>query len=144
MTADDRVRVALFERWLELERPPTREEVASAAGLELEEVTAAYQRLHDARMLVLDAESGELWMGNPLSAVETRYRVGPYFANCIWDAFGVIGMLGGSGAVETSCPCCDEPMTVEVRDRRLAWAPEGAIAHFVVPAAQWWDDIGFT
>jgi hypothetical protein len=138
--SDDAVRVALFERWLALERPPSPQEVAEAAGVE--DVGAAYGRLHDAHQLVL--RDGELWMAAPLSTVPTRYRVGPYFANCIWDAFGLIGMLGGTGTVACTCPCCDEPMRVEVEDRRLAAAPDGAVAHFVGPAARWWDDVGFT
>ena len=51
-------------------------------------------------------------------------------------------MLNADGVVETSCPCCGEAMTIEVRGGRPV-AAEGVI-HFVLPAIQWWTDIVFT
>ncbi len=85
-------------------------------------------------------------MANPLSAVPTAFRVqtprGEFWGNCIWDGLGVVSMLGGDGTVETHCPDCEEPMALRVEGRRLDDG-EG-IAHFAVPAARWWDNIGFT
>ena len=88
----------------------------------------------------------QVWMAAPLSAVPTAFRVetprGEFWGNCIWDGLGVVSMLGGDGTVETHCPDCEEPMTLRVEHRDLV---EGeGIAHFAVPAARWWDNIGFT
>jgi hypothetical protein len=85
-------------------------------------------------------------MAPPLSAIPTPFRaeVGGrhFFGNCIWDALGVVAMLGGTGTVTTWCPDCHEQSSVMVADNRLA-SGEGVV-HFAVPAARWWDDIGFT
>src|ERR687895_276293 len=73
-------------------------------------------------------------------ALDTAVRLELYrfFGNCIWDALGVVAMLGGTGTVTTWCPDCHEQMSVTVAENRLA-SGEGVV-HFAVPAAHWWDD----
>jgi hypothetical protein len=51
-------------------------------------------------------------------------------------------MLGSDGTVSTRCPDCDDHL--ELRIDGGALQPLEAVAHFAVPAAKWWDDIGFT
>jgi hypothetical protein len=85
-------------------------------------------------------------MANPFSAVPTAYRVQAdgrwWYANCAWDAFGILSALGVDGRVESSCPDCGEPYTVQVTDGH---ADAGELLfHCLVPAARWWDDIVFT
>lgn len=142
---DTRVRLHLFERFVADGRPPTAAETGEALGVATEEATAAYRRLEEARVIVLAPGTANVWMANPLSAVPTAFRVeserGDFFGNCIWDAFGVVAMLGRSGRVSTWCPDCQEPLTFTVRDGELE--PVEAIAHYVVPAAHWWDNIAF-
>ena len=107
---------------------------------------AGWRLLHDAHALVLDADSDAIQMAHPFSAVPTAYRVLAqerwWFANCAWDAFGICAALGVDGRVESACPDCDEPYTVEVRDRGID--RQDLLFHVLVPAAQWWDDIVFT
>ena len=85
-------------------------------------------------------------MAPPFSAVPTAFRVetprGAYWGNCIWDGLGIVGMLGGEGTVQTRCADCDEPMALRVEAGELV--DGDGLAHFAVPAARWWDDIGFT
>jgi Alkylmercury lyase len=85
-------------------------------------------------------------MAPPFSAVPTAFRVqtprGAYWGNCIWDGLGIVSMLGGEGTVETRCADCDEPMTLRIEAGGLV--DGDGLAHFAVPAARWWDDIGFT
>jgi len=111
-----------------------------------EAIPAAYRRLADAHAIVLDP-AGDLWMAHPFSAVPTPFSVeadgSTHTANCIWDALGVIELLGGTGTARFPCPDCGEPQRVEVRDRELHDAPE-LLVHFAVPAARWYEDIGFT
>ena len=105
-----------------------------------------WRRLHEAHALVLDPATGGIRMANPFSAVPTAYRVHArgrwWFANCAWDAVGIPAALDVDGRVESSCPDCGEPYTVEVRDRRVD-RPD-LLFHCLVPASQWWDDIVFT
>ena len=85
-------------------------------------------------------------MANPLSAFPTPFQAetprGTYWANCIWDAFGVVAMLGADGTVLTSCADCGEELTFRVTDGELE--PTQGVAHFAVPARNWWDNIGYT
>ena len=84
-------------------------------------------------------------MANPFSAVPTPFlvRVGDrsWYGNCIWDATGIPAMPGQDASIEASCGCCGTAMHLAVSDGSLEEAP--GIAHFAIPAAQWWDDIVF-
>jgi hypothetical protein len=51
-------------------------------------------------------------------------------------------MVGADGVVDTSCPDCGEPLELRIGDGELE--PVDAVVHFAVPAARWWDNIGFT
>ncbi len=57
-------------------------------------------------------------------------------------AFGVCAALHVDGLVESTCPDCGDGLRVEVRDGRPD--DETLVFHCLVPAARWWEDIGFT
>ena len=84
--------------------------MGDALGLGLEQAEASFRRLEANHMLVFFPGTSKVWMANPLSAVPTRFWVetprGGYWGSCVWDAFGVVTMLGGHGTVSTSCPDC--------------------------------------
>ena len=140
------LRNATYALFVELGRAPTRDEVAARSGTSAEDVQAAWERLHDAHALVLDAETRAIRMANPFSAVQTPYRVEAggrsWYANCAWDAFGICAALHVDGRIESDCPDCGEAIVVEVRDARPD--DETLVFHSLVPAARWWDDIVFT
>lgn len=129
-----------------LGRAPTAAEVARQLGLSGDDVRAGWRRLHDAHALVLNQATAELRMLNPFSAVPSAYRVHAqgrwWYANCAWDAFGILGALHADGRLETSCPDCGEALAVDVRDGRLSDA--SLLFHCLVPASQWWNDIVFS
>ena len=110
------------------------------------EVIEGWRRLHEAHALVLEPGADAIRMAHPFSAVPTSYRVHArkrwWYANCAWDAFGILAALGVDGRFESVCPDCEEPYIVEVGDKR-ADRPD-LVFHVLVPAAQWWDDIIFT
>jgi hypothetical protein len=140
--SDLRLRNLTYELFVELGRAPTAEEAGLAAGVD---VSAGWQRLHDAHALVLDS-AGEIRMANPFSAVPTPYRVDAHgrwwYGNCAWDAFGICAALGADGRIETNCADCGEELGVDVRAARPD--DESLVFHCLVPAASWWDDIVFT
>ena len=132
---------------MKLGRAPTRAEMGEeVVHLGPADVGAGWERLHEAHALVLDAETGEIRMAAPFSAVLTAFRVRAagrsWYANCAWDAFGICAALDVGGRIETVCPDCDEPIAVVVRDGRPD--DESLVFHCLVRAAQWWDDIVFT
>lgn len=146
----NRVRLRLYQMFLELGRCPSSAEVAGSLLCSVSDVAAALQDLAAAHMLVLQPGSGEVLMANPLSAVPTPFVVETqagagcqsWYGNCIWDALGVIAMLRRDGRVLTSCGCCGESMTVSVRNGEVEARPPGVV-HFAIPARRWWDDIVF-
>lgn len=143
--ADVELRNATYRRFVELGRAPTADEVATISGTTTSAVLEGWRRLHDAHALVLDS-AGAIRMANPFSAVPTPFKVQAagrsWYANCGWDAFGIGAALGVDAQIETACPDCLEPLLVSNRGGRpdrddLVW-------HVPVPAASWWNDIGFT
>jgi hypothetical protein len=138
-----RITYAMF---VELGRAPAADEVATRASLTSAEVEAAWWRLHDEHALVLNPATAEIRMANPFSAVPTAYRVHAggrwWYGNCAWDAFGICAALHSDGRIETSCPDCGEPMTIDV-DSHPPRDPD-LVFHCQVPARHWWDDIVFT
>ena len=146
MPTDPEVRQYVYRSTVEVGRPPTSEQVASALGLTAADVLEAFRRLNRERLLALAPETGEIVMAPPFSASPTPFLVTvgerSYFANCAWDSFGVAATIGKDATVEASCACCSEPITLEIRSGEPV--PEPAVAHFAVPAANWWDDLTFT
>ena len=147
---NNRVRVRLYELFVESGRCPSKAEIAADLGRSDSDVADAFHELAAAHMLVLQPGSGEVLMANPLSAVptpfvvETLSNIGPrsWYGNCIWDALGVIAMMHSDGRVLASCGCCGDSMTVTVRRGQVACEPTGLV-HFALPAKKWWDDIVF-
>jgi hypothetical protein len=144
---DQRVRLHIYDRFLADGRPPTTVETAEALGIAADACEAAYQRLEQSRVIVLAPGTTNVWMANPLSAVPTRFRVvtddrRSWWGNCVWDALGILAMVGSDGVVDTSCPDCGEKIELRVADGELQ--PIDAVIHFAVPAARWWENIAFT
>ena len=143
---DNEVRVAIYRFFVERARAPVPVEVADALGTSSLDVEGSFRRLHDDRVIVLAPGTPYIWMANPFSALPTPYQVvvgeRTYWGNCIWDALGVIAALDApDGIVRARCPDCAEELSVAIENGSLI-TTEG-VAHFAVPAAHWWDDIGF-
>ena len=148
--ADLAIRRATYGLLVELGRAPTAAEVGARTGREESEVRLAWARLAGEHAVVLDA-AGDLAMLNPFAARPTPFRVRAagrsWYANCGWDAFGIGAALHVDSSFETTCPDCDEAIEITVVDGRpvpqAAGSPE-PVWHVLVPAADWWSDIGFT
>ncbi len=142
---DSRVRTAVYEIFAS-GQIPARLDVARLIGIEERDVASSYERLADSHVLVLDPTTREVWMAMPFSAVATAFVVAArdrqWWANCAWDAMGISAALQCDVRVETTCADCREPMTVTIANGELM--PAHGVAHFAVPAAEWWNDIGFT
>ena len=144
--ADLALRNRTYGLFVDLGRAPTVDEVAASMGATRARVAAGWRRLHDDHALVLQARGTELRMANPFSAVPTAHRVHAaerwWFANCAWDAFGILAALDVDGRIETACPDCGTTISIEVTGRRPD--DDGLWFHCLLPAVSWWDDIAFT
>jgi alkylmercury lyase-like protein len=144
--ADLELRNVTYRLFVEHGGAPTADAVARALDVDVESVRLGWQRLHDEHALVLDEARSGIRMANPFSAVSTPHRVEAagrsWYANCAWDAFGILAALDVDGRIETTCPDCATPLVVEVRDGRPD--DESLVFHSLVDAGHWWDDIVFT
>jgi hypothetical protein len=139
------IRNATYRLFAEHGRAPTVDEVAVATGEGSDVVRAAWRRLQDGRALVLDGD-GRLLMANPFSGVETPHRVEAagrtWYANCGWDAFGIGVVLRADSTIHTTCADCGDAIDLDVRGYRPT--DPDPLFHVLVPARDWWSDIGFT
>lgn len=147
MDFDARVKLSVYGTIAETTRAPTSGDVARALDSSVAEVEAAFRRLGESRLLVLEPGSeSRIRMALPFSGVATQHVVTvegkPYFANCAWDAFGIAAALHGDADIASSCPDCGEAIGLRVEGGTPA--PAEAVAHFAVPTAHWWDDIVHT
>ena len=143
---DTRTKLAIYQSLAESARVPSRADLAARLEAGPSEVSASLSRLREKKLVFLGRDSGEIVMAPPFSAVPTSFAVlaggKTFYANCVWDAYGVAAALKRDAEIQASCGCCGDPMRMAVKDGR----PETTVgvAHFAVPARHWWDDLTFT
>jgi hypothetical protein len=146
MLDEQELRHQVYTATVELGRPPLSAEMASLLDVPQSDVLEGFRALRARRLLFLSDDTGEIVMAPPFAASPTGFLVGAgdkrYFANCVWDAYGIAAALEQDAVVAASCACCGTAMTMQIANGAPV-DPEG-IAHFAVPAAQWWDDLPFT
>jgi len=122
-------------------------DLAWALGCNAAEARGCFERLAAQHVVVLEPGSGEIEMAMPFSAVARPHEVfigaHSYWANCAWDALGILAAMGKNGRVVSSCPDCQERIELRIDDGQLT-ADSAMLMHLVVPARRWWDDIRFT
>lgn len=143
MTPFDRqVRAQVYRHLVAAGAGPTPQNLADQRGWPPDEVAESLQRLQRGHLLALSEDMALVTMAHPFSGVETGFRstVGDrsWFANCAWDALAVLALMGDGEAAQVRG---GEELVWQVRDGRVS--PDGVI-HVAVPAARFWDDIGFT
>ena len=141
---DRQVRAVIYRTLLDQGQAPSVAALATRLDVTESDVTASLRTLAGAHAIVLRPGSDDLWMAHPFSAIQTDFAVraggGRWFANCVWDGLSILALVG-DGTLDTHSPATGEPIRFEVRDRIVSG--EGLV-HFLVPAARFWDDIGFT
>ena len=144
---DTRVKLAIYEITADTGRVPNSSDVARKIDIDKAEVLGSFGRLH-AKRLLLPEPGGptRIRMAPPFSGIPTAFPVEAngknYFANCVWDAYGIAAALHCDAVSCASDGHTGEPLTLEVKDGQPVLKPY--VAHFAVPAAQWWDDLVFT
>ena len=140
------VRLYVFGQAAETGRVPQPPQIAETLRRTPLEVEGALKHLAAGRALILAPNDGNIWAANPFCAVPSGFRVlaggKTYWSICIWDALGICAALGEDGVIQAVCGDCGDAMRLEVKNGELAHS-EGVI-HFVVPAHNFWDNIGFT
>jgi len=139
------VRLFVYEHFMKTTGAPDVPAIAAAVKRTPDAVASALRRLADTHALVLAPATTNIWMAHPFSAVPTAYRVviagRTFWANCAWDAAGVLSLVGGDGECRTRCADCGEPVTMAVRDGRV---DGGGVVHYVVPPRRFWENVAYT
>lgn len=141
---DKQVRRFIYEHFAQYRQAPTVLQCAHALASDESHIQAAFRRLAEGKALVLQ-NNGEILMAEPFSAVPTAFYVEvgahAWWGNCIWDALGIPAMLKQDARVVTACGCCNDAMTVEIRDGELINA--SGVVHFAIPPKDWWQNVVF-
>jgi hypothetical protein len=128
------LRQVVYRGFVEVGRPPTAAEAARRLQIGVEEVLAGWGRLHDRHALVLDEDRVGIRMAHPFSARPMHFVVASaeqkWWGGCAWDSFGIMA---------TTCLGCGRPLAL-LADPQAPPA-EAFVAHFLVPAGRWWDDV---
>jgi len=143
---DVAVKLAVFGTFAETGERPSVAAVAQRAGIDEPRVLPAYARLRAQRLLLLEPDGATIRMAPPFSGVPTQHRVESngvsYFANCAWDALGIVAALGRDGMVHSRCEQSGEPLRLAVG--KDGPEPSTWLFHCLVPAVDWWTDLVFT
>ena len=144
---DTKVKLAIYEITADTGRVPNSSAVSRKIDIDEAEVLAAFGRLHAKRLILPEpGDSTRIRMAPPFSGVPTKFPVEAngkqYFANCVWDAYGIAAALNSDAISRASDGHTGEPLTLEVKNSAPVLKPY--VAHFAVPAAHWWDDLVFT
>ena len=144
---ETKVKLALYRIIADTGSVPNSREVAEAVDLNEDAVRAAFARLHSKRLLVPEpGDPSRIRMAPPFSGIPTAFPVDAlgkrYYANCVWDAYGIAAALHADAISHASDGYTGEPLMLEVKNGQPILKP--FVAHFAVAAAHWWDDIVFT
>jgi Alkylmercury lyase len=147
MDIDTTVKLCIYQMIADQGKAPTSSEVALFLGITKEEVEAAFQRLHQKKLLVPEpGDLSRIRMAPPFSGIETDFLVEShgksYYGNCVWDALGVSAALHQDAVIRASDGYTGEPIRLEVKNGEVV--PQECIIHFAVPAALWWKDVIYT
>jgi ribonuclease HI len=138
------VRLHVYRHFVETTRAPEVKGMAHAVGAGEKEVASALRRLAELHAIVLAPATLNIWMAHPFSAVPTPYPVAArsrtYWANCAWDAAGLLSIVG-DGSSRTRCADCAAELTMTVRDGRI---DGDGVVHYAVPPRRFWDNVAFT
>ena len=144
---DTKVKLVIYRVTAETGTVPGSAEVAQSIDVDEANVLGAFGRLHAKRLLVPEpGDPSRIRMAPPFAGVPTAFPVDAngkrYFANCVWDAYGIAAALHANAVIPASDGHTGESLTLEVKNGEPVSKPY--VAHFAVPAAHWWDDIIFT
>ena len=145
MNVVDEVRNAIYSAIVESGRAPKLTLLSDRLGQDERSVADACRALADAHVIVLQPGSLDILWAPPFSAVHTPFRVATatasWYAPCAWDAFGIPAALKQDADIDARCSWSDEPISCGVTAGR---AYGDGVIHRLVPAAHFWDDIGYT
>jgi hypothetical protein len=144
MDFETEVKQTLYQMIAQTGNIPDAAILTSELDVPQEDILGAFENLAAKRLLVLEpGNPSKIRMAPPFSGIKTPFRVEmddiSFYANCVWDAFGIAAALHQDGIINASDGYTNEPLILEIKDAKPS--KSSYFAHFAVPAAHWWDDI---
>jgi hypothetical protein len=147
MDTTNAVRVELYRWFIQKARATSINEMSATLDIAPADIAAALRELAATDVIAFRPGTEDVWLVHPFCATDAPFIVTAgdkrWHAICIWDALGVLALVNADGRVTTKCPDCANPLDVSVLGGELV-APPGALVHFGVPAARWYEDIAYT
>lgn len=145
-TLAQRVRMCIFESFVEHSVPPVVEQLMSEFSLGRPEAVEVLGDLAAARHIALVKGTARILMAFPFSSIATPFKVGSrgcsYYANCAWDAVALHSMLDADVHIDSYCHHCGRPITIELSGGRATLVePTTTIVYLALRPGQWWEDI---
>jgi hypothetical protein len=141
------LRLAVYRTFAATGQAPTTALLATQLRTDDAEINSGLEMLARNRHLVLD-DDDQIVLAHPFSAVPLGFSVMGastlWWGGCAWDSFALPHLVHEPEPilVATRCPACNTPHAWNVGIDR---PPDGdEVAHFLVPAAQMWDDVVHT
>jgi hypothetical protein len=139
------VRLFVYRHFVDTARAPDLAAIAREIRIEPNRAALALRRLAELHAIVLAPASIAIWMAHPFSAEPTAYPVETsertYWANCAWDAAGILSLLGVDGQSRTRCADCGDEIAITVRNGRTVG---DGVVHFAVPPRRFWENVAYT
>jgi hypothetical protein len=127
--------------------PPKLAQIATRFGTSVSSARRSIAGINIGKTILAHPVTGEIWMAGPFAAEPTDHVVRgartTWFANCAWDMLGVAALVKEPVSAYAKCTDCGEPMSMSVDPDRGVVDPVGVV-HFLLPAREWYRDIGFT
>ena len=141
-----RMRLHIYEHFVDHGVPPVVEELMTEFGLSRAEIVAALRGLAERRDVALVKGTSRILMAWPLSAIATPFvvhaRGRTYFANCSWDSIAFHALLREPTRIESRCHHCAAEIAIEMRDGCATLVdPASTIVYLALRPTQWWEDI---
>lgn len=149
-TLAQRVRLHVFEHFVEHAVPPLVEQLMTEFGLTRAETVTVLREVAETRGVAVVKGTSRILMAWPFSAIATPFAVRAggkrYYANCSWDAIAFHAMLGGEPVrIDSYCHYCARPIEIEFEGGRATLVePSSTIVYLALRPTQWWEDIILT
>ena len=141
-----RVRLHVYEHFVEHSRPPVVEELMETFSMTRAQTVEVLRELVDARHIALVRGTARILMAFPFSAIATPFRVRAdgrdYFANCAGDAVELHSMLAKDIEIDSHCHHCGGSIRIDMTGGSAARVePQATIVYLALRPTQWWEDI---
>jgi hypothetical protein len=149
-TFAQRVRLFVYEHFLEHAVPPLVEQLMTEFELTRAQTVAVLREVAESRGVAVVKGTSRILMAWPFSAIATPFVVRSggkrYYANCSWDAIAFHAMLDQAPVrIDSYCHHCARPIEIELEGGRATLVePSTTIVYLALRPTQWWEDIILT